>query len=71
VEIMLATPAVRNMIRENRLFELPNVIDTNRAMGMQSLDTAIAQLYFNGMISREDAVSSAAYPEKLERMLAA
>ena len=71
VEVMLCTPAVRNLIRENRAFEIPNVIDTNRAMGMTSLDNAIAELYFNGMISREDAVSQAAYPDKLERALAA
>ncbi|MEX0887482.1 MAG: PilT/PilU family type 4a pilus ATPase [Phycisphaeraceae bacterium] len=71
VEVMLATPAVRNLVRENRAFEIPNVIETNRAMGMQSLDNAIAELYFNGMISKEDAVAQAAYPEKLERVLAA
>ncbi len=71
VEIMLCTPAVRNLIRENRVFEVPNVIETNRQMGMVTLDTAIAELYFNGMISREDAIAQAAYPEKLDRALAA
>ncbi len=38
VEIMLCTPAVRNCIRENRIFEIPNIIATSRALGMQSLD---------------------------------
>ncbi|MCI0363608.1 MAG: type IV pilus twitching motility protein PilT [Phycisphaerales bacterium] len=71
VEVMLCTPAVRNIIREARTFEIPNVIDTNRQMGMVSLDNAIAELYFNGLISREDALAQAAYPEKLERQLAA
>ena len=71
VEVMLCTPAVRNIIREGRTFEIPNVIDTNRHMGMVSLDNAIAELYFNGLISREDAIAQAAYPEKLERQLAA
>jgi twitching motility protein PilT len=71
VEVMLATSAIRNLIRENRTFEIPNVIETNRAMGMLTLDNAIAQTYFNGMISREEAVSSANHPEKLERMIAA
>ncbi len=71
VEVMLCTPAVRNLIRENRAFEIPNVIETNRALGMNTLDNAISELYFNGAISREDAVAQAAYPEKLERMLAA
>ncbi len=71
IEVLLCTPAVRNLIRENRAFEIPNVIETNRALGMNTLDNSISELYFNGMISREDAVAQAAYPEKLERMLAA
>ena len=71
VEVMLCTPAIRNIIREARTFEIPNVIDTNRQLGMISLDNAIAQLYFNNLISREDAIAQAAYPDKLERQLAA
>jgi twitching motility protein PilT len=71
VEVLLCTPAVRNLVRENRTFEIPNVIETNRAIGMCSLDSAIAELYFNGRISREDAIAQAAFPDKLERQLAA
>ena len=71
VEVMLCTPVVRNIIRESRTFEIPNVIDTNRQMGMISLDNSIAQLYFNSLITREDAIAQAAYPDKLERQLAA
>jgi twitching motility protein PilT len=71
LEIMLCTPAVRNCIRENRIFEIPNVIETSRALGMQTLDSSIKQLYVNGYISREDAIAMAAHPEKLERALVA
>jgi twitching motility protein PilT len=71
LEIMLCTPAVRNCIRENRIFEIPNVLETSRALGMQTLDSSIKQLYVNGYISREDAVAQAAHPEKLERALVA
>jgi twitching motility protein PilT len=71
VEVLLCTPAVRNLIREARAFEIPNVIETSRALGMTTLDRSIAELYFNGIISREDAIGSAALPEKLERQLAA
>jgi twitching motility protein PilT len=71
VETLLVTPAVRNLIREARTFEIPNVIETNRHIGMSSLDTSIAELYFNGMISKEDAIAQAAFPDKLERQLAA
>jgi twitching motility protein PilT len=71
IEIMLCTPAVRNCIRENRIFEIPNIIATSRALGMQSLDDSIKQLFVNGYVSREDAIAQAAHPEKLERSLAA
>src|SRR4051795_290138 len=71
LEIMLCTPAVRNCVRENRIFEIPNIIETSRALGMQTLDSSIKQLYVNGYISREDAIAMAAHPEKLERTLAA
>lgn len=71
LEIMLCTPAVRNCIRENRVFEIPNIIATSRALGMQTLDDSIKQLYVNGYISREDAIAQAAHPEKLDRALVA
>jgi twitching motility protein PilT len=71
LEIMLCTPAVRNCIRENRIFEIPNIIETSRQIGMQTLDSSIKQLFVNGLVSKEDAVSQAAHPEKLERALAA
>lgn len=71
VEVLLCTPAVRNLIREARTFEIPNVIETSRAIGMCSLDSSIAELYFNGYISREDAIAQSSHPDKLERQLAA
>jgi twitching motility protein PilT len=71
VEIMLCTPAVRNCVRENRIFEISNIISTSRAIGMQTLDDSIKQLFVNGYISRDDAIAQAAHPEKLERSLAA
>jgi twitching motility protein PilT len=71
VEVLLCTTAVRNLIRENRTFEIPNVIETSRHLGMNTLDAAIGELYFNGLISREDAVAKAVHPERLHRQLAA
>jgi twitching motility protein PilT len=71
VEVMLCTPAVRNCIRENRIFEIPNIVETSRALGMQTLDSSIKQLFVNGYISKEDAIAQAAHPEKLERSIAA
>jgi twitching motility protein PilT len=71
VEIMLCTPAVRNCIRENRIFEIPNVIETSRAMQMQSMDSSIMQLYLNGYIHREDAIAQSSHPEKFETAMVA
>ena len=70
-EVLICTAAVRNCIRENRIHEIPNIIETNRALGMRLFDESLKRLYFGGMISREDAVSSARVPDKLERTLSA
>jgi twitching motility protein PilT len=71
VEVMICNAAVKSCIRENRIYEIPNVIETSRAIGMQSLDSAIKQLYANGYISREDAIAQAAHPEKLDKAFVA
>lgn len=68
-EILIVTPAVRSCVREDRLFEIPNIISTNRAMGMQSLDASIRELYLRGCISRESALAQAANPDRLAVML--
>ena len=71
VEIMLCTAAVKNCIRENRIFEIANIIETSRAAGMQSLDYSIRHLYANGYVTKAEAIAHAVYPEKLERLLVA
>lgn len=70
-EIMICNQPVKSSIRENRVFEIPNIIETNRGIGMQSLDYSIQQLFRNGYISRETAIGHAAHPEKVERALVA
>ena len=51
VEILLCTSAVRNCIRENRIYEIPNIIETSRRLGMQTMDFSIQQMYIAGFIS--------------------
>ncbi|MFB3891856.1 MAG: type IV pilus twitching motility protein PilT [Phycisphaerae bacterium] len=70
-ELMVCTPAVRNCIRENRIHEIPNIIETNRGVGMTTLDESIKALYLNGRISRQQAISEASRPEVLSRALCA
>ena len=68
-EILLATTAVRNLIRETNLHQLMNVIVTSRATGMQTMEDALAHLYRQGLITLDQALTNANYPEDLERML--
>lgn len=68
-EMLICNAAVRNCIREARIFEIPNIIETSRQMGMQSLDFSIAEMYFNGHIGREDAINHSSNPSKMEKKL--
>ena len=71
VEVLVSTPAVRNCIREDRIFEVPNIMETNRALGMQLFDESLKQHYYSGRISRETALSHAKVPSELERAISA
>jgi len=70
-EILLCTAATRNCIRENRIYEIPNIIETSRRMGMQSMDASIAEMYFKGFIDRDEAIVRSSNPGKMEKTLAA
>jgi len=69
IEILLCTSAVRNCIRENRIYEIPNIIETSRRLGMQNLDNSITDLYFQGYIDREEAIMRSSNPAKMEKTL--
>jgi twitching motility protein PilT len=71
IEILLCTSATRNCIRENRIYEIPNIIETSRRMGMQTLDHSIAEMYFKGFIDRDEAIVRSSNPGKMEKALAA
>ncbi len=70
-EILLCTSATRNCIRENRIYEIPNIIETSRRLGMQSMDNSIAEMYFKGFIDRDEAIVRSSNPGKMEKVLAA
>ncbi len=59
MEILVATPAVRNLIREAKTHQIPSMIQTGKQFGMQLLDDAIMQLYKKGWISPDEAYSKA------------
>lgn len=55
LEILIATPAARNLIREGKTHQIPSVIQTGKKYGMVLLDDAIMELYEKGWISADDA----------------
>ncbi len=58
-EVLLANVAVRNLIREDKIFQLPNVIQSGGKQGMHSLDSDLLRLVREGYINRQDAVQIA------------
>ncbi len=57
VEILLATPAVRNLIREGKTYQLLSLIQTGGRIGMRSFDTAYKELLTQGLVTRETIAS--------------
>ena len=66
-EVMLATPAIRNLIREGKSFQIQSMIQTSKKLGMQAMDDAIYDLYMQNKISAEDAVSFAQEPAVMQQ----
>lgn len=68
-EVMLANLAIRNLIRESKTFQITSIIQTNKEMGMQTMDDAILDLYSMNKISKEMAINFAVNPANLSRRL--
>jgi twitching motility protein PilT len=69
VEIMLGNPAVKNLIREGKLYQLPNVIRTHRDIGMISLDESLVSLYLRGVISGESLLEFCNDRQEVEKLI--
>lgn len=69
VEFMKDTPAIRNMIREGKEHQLYSAIQTNRNMGMQTMDQALANLYAKGKIKKEVALEYCIDRVEIERIM--
>jgi twitching motility protein PilT len=70
-EILVPTPAVRNLIREGKTHQIYSVLQTGSASGMQTMDASLAQLVRAGQISQKLAEQRSATPEELRRLLGA
>ncbi len=69
VEVMIANPPVRNLIREGKIYQLPNVIRTHREIGMISLDEALVNLYLKQIISGENLLAFCNEREEVEKLI--
>jgi len=58
-EIMMGTPAIRNLIRENKIAQMYSSIQTGQQFGMQTLDQCLTELVKKGVVSRSEAQSKA------------
>jgi twitching motility protein PilT len=54
-EIMIGTPAIRNLIREGKIAQMYSAIQTGQASGMQTLDQCLTELMQKGLVSKEEA----------------
>jgi twitching motility protein PilT len=63
LEIVMANPAIRNLIREGKNFMIPSVIQTSQQLGMQTLDHALRELLNKGIITKEEALRKALDPK--------
>ena len=68
-EVMIANPAIKNMIRESKTHQIDNVIRTSSDMGMVSLERSLVNLVREGVISVQKAQEYAVYPEEVLRLL--
>jgi twitching motility protein PilT len=59
IEVMIANPAIRNLIREGKVHQIPSTIQTSKKEGMQSLDQSLKDLVMEDKISQEEAIKKA------------
>lgn len=68
-EVMVANSAIRNLIRENKTYQIQNIIQTGSKEGMQSMDQDLVNLYRKGFISKDSALSRCTDYEFTSRLI--
>ncbi|PLS67547.1 MAG: twitching motility protein PilT, partial [Cyanobacteria bacterium M5B4] len=69
MEVMIVTPAISNLIREGKTAQMYGFIQTGGKEGMQTLETALTNLYNEGEITFESAISKTSRPEEIHRLV--
>ena len=70
-EVLIPSPAVRNLIREGKTHQIYSVLQTSASAGMQTMDSALASLVRSGKITRQLAEERSTTPDELKRLLGA
>jgi len=69
IEVMIATSAIRNLVRENKAHQITSVIQTSGGAGMQTMDQTLRDLYKQSLITYEIAMRRAQNPDELEKLI--
>ena len=67
-EIMVATPGIRNLIREQEIEQIPTLMQTGAQYGMKTMDKSLKELFQNNMISLEVALEKAKHPDEFRNL---
>jgi twitching motility protein PilT len=68
-EVLVPTPAIRNLIREGKTHQIYSVLQTSTGVGMQTMDSALVGLVRNNKISLNTAESRSSNPDELRRLI--
>jgi len=68
-EVLITTPAARNLIREGKTYQLYTVMQTGAQQGMQTMNSSLADLVRRGQITRDMAIRRSSVPDELERLM--
>ncbi len=63
LEVLIGTVAVKNLIREGKIHQIPSVMQTSQGVGMQTMDMALKELFDKNLISRETAMEKSGNPD--------
>jgi twitching motility protein PilT len=69
VELMIATPAVRNLIREAKTHQIHTSIQTGAQYGMMTMDQSLYSLYSRRLVTMEQALARAIFPDELRKLI--
>ena len=68
-EIMIANPAIRALIRDDKAHQIASIIQTSGQLGMKTMNQSIFDAYRTGSVSYEDAMAHSPDPQELQRLL--